>query len=227
MAIENYKTFQDILDGILIKTLETDQNFPEEDRIVGINEEYLFLRQLVDRYNVGREFTVTVSDSNYYDQTLTAGNNQLTNSKDGVIRKIEYKIDGESTWHKLKRTSVAAYEGDLSDDLDTVTTPDYFIERNGNITLIGTLNTDATVRIWIGDDLVLLSATNKTDEPRLPLFARVLLVLSPTIEYMERHNMHGVDKYKERYALVLNEFRRWAKQASPNRQMRVKSVRRR
>ncbi len=225
----NYTTFQNILDGILLKTLETAQNFPEEDRMVGINEEYQFLHTLINKFNVGKEWTATDTDNNYYDQTLTAGDTELTNTKEGSIRKIQYKLTGESHWYTLERTSVEAFEGtcgSVSEALETVTLPEYYIERDGNIELLGKLSVDATIRIFISEDLTLLSSSNKEDEPRIPKFARVLLVLAPTLEYMHRHNMHGTEKYNERYVMVLNQLKDWVKQTTPPRKLKVKSVRR-
>ena len=227
--MENYETWQDILDGILLKTDESVQNFPVENRTVSINEEYLFLYTLINKYNVGKEWTAANTDNNWYDQTLTAGDTELPNLKQGVIRKVEFQLTGESYWHTAERTSVRAFEGlcgSVSEAIETVTIPEYFIERDGNIQLLGELSVDATVRIFISDDLKLLTSGDEAEEPRLPLFARVLLVLAPSLEFMDRHNMLGVGKYEQRYITVLKQLRDSVRETAPPRKLKMKSVRR-
>ena len=225
--MENYKTFQNILDGILLKCRESAQDFPEEERIVAVNEEYLYLQRIIDRYNPGTEWTSQDTDTNYVDITMNANVSKVPHDKTGVIRRVEYRIDGESNWHEVDRTSAKTYTGlSLSDALERKAHPTQYISRMGSIQLVGKIDSNYTVRIYVADDVTLLSASNKTAEPRLPMFARTLLVLSPTIEYMDEEESQTVKKHEERYFTVMREFVLWAKGGAPKRRYRNKSKRR-
>ena len=224
-------TFQEILDDILIKTGNKGvaQNFPVSERTELINEEYIFLRRVIDKYLPAKEITETDTDNNYYDQTLLAAATQVPNTKQGTIRKLEYQVTGSADWVPLNRTSVISYEseyGSVSKALGSGI-PTHYIERLGNIQVLGIFGVNATIRIWITDDLVLLqTGVNEASTPRLPRFAHVLLKLGPTLQYKNDHNMHGTEKDNQRYLDTLVELHKWAKQSAPRSKLSFKSRRR-